>query len=50
MNPTIQELYSFLESINLDFNPPLTDKVEFCDFIKKSQKKQFLLHRSLTIN
>lgn len=43
MNPTIQELYSFLESINSDFNPPLTNKVNFFDFIKKITEKAVLI-------
>ena len=27
----------------MDFNPPLTDKVEFCDFIKKITEKAVLI-------
>lgn len=43
MKPTTQELYSFLEAINSDFNPPLTEKVKFCDFITKITENAVLI-------
>ena len=44
MEPTAEELLSFLKSINNDFNPPLTNKVNLCDYVDKIKKKAKLVY------